>query len=334
MGNPAMRRMPLPIVDALLNRFGAEADNKVIAIWHGGEPLLLGKQFYAHIIKREKELEQRGIKVENRIQTNGSLLTNEFLDVLLEGEFRVGISFDGPKDIHDALRPRLGGTSTYEDTTRAINLLRNRNLRCGIITVLTSRHVGREEDTYAEYKQLGLTGVRFNHLSLTGQGAGKEDLAITNDQLTEFLINFYELWKADPQGDRIAVKPFDDLMRFAVGIKPHVCVYGGCNDNLLEIDPLGDVYPCGKYAGKNMFVLGNIMRDTLTDLTKRKLQLFSGALKPGAHPYVCPFTSHAEGGTFDSVPSVNSALRKVIEHISNDLEGRVEKTTIPIAITT
>lgn len=181
-------------------------------IWHGGEPLLLGQRFFQEILDLQHEYFEPGT-IENRMQTNGALVDDDWIDFFLRNDLRVGISLDGPREVHDRYRVDTKGRGSYDDVIAAIKLLRTRGVNTGVLSVM-----GATEDgggTLAHYRdELGLRAADFLFPILNNATARTEDVDM--EGIGRFLVSAFDAWVED---DMLSfdVRLFEALICNALG---------------------------------------------------------------------------------------------------------------------
>ena len=242
-------------------------------IWHGGEPLLMGVDFFREVKNvQEHYAKQKGVRFSNGIQTNGTLVTDKVLDFIEEsGDFRLGMSMDGPQYLHDKTRVFRDGAGSFEEVLRGIRLTEERNKKLGknkknlgggVICVVNGENVKNPLELYEFFKGERID-VKFNPLIQSGRARSNfEELGITPKQYGEFLTTLWEIYNRDVAKDRevvISVDPFINVLGNLATGKPLGCNYSSsCRDNFISIGPLGDIYPCGRFDGIREFWLGNV----------------------------------------------------------------------------
>lgn len=122
---------------ALIDFFCSD-QNEIEFIWHGGEPLLAGLEFYHEVVKAQHAWKQKGKKITNFLQTNATLITSEWIDFFKENDFLIGVSLDGPREFHDQVRCYHTGKGSYEEVMRGINLLRQAEIFNGVICCIST----------------------------------------------------------------------------------------------------------------------------------------------------------------------------------------------------
>lgn len=304
-------------IDTLFEKIKDMDLDSVGFIWHGGEPLLAGFDFFKNIVEKEKSL---GKPVRNSVQTNGSLLDEKILDLFQENNFSIGISLDGPKDLHDLVRSKTNGVGTFEEVTDAFKRLQARNYQnWGVITVLTQLHAGREIDLYNTYKALGVSSVRINPLFASAETQNTGIPSLTKEMLSEFYKTLYKIWKAD--ANPIRVEPLVDLVKLTVGNYGRCCFFSqSCATDWLAVMPNGDAYHCNRFGSKENLRLGNVLTDTLKVMYNKKLNLLNGKPKELG----CLFEAYSETGSFDPDKApATQAYRELLEFIKADLQAAV-----------
>lgn len=241
--------------------------------WHGGEPLIAGLDFY----KRAVELQRKyscGRRVINTIQTNGTLLTRDWAMFFKENDFLVGVSIDGPEQIHDSFRLNHKGRSSFREVLRGILLLNNEGVEFNTLTTINKSSEGHGLEIYSFLKSLGAKYLQFNPVLefinergyiVPPENAGKKaPWSINSVGFGEFLCDIFDYWVKHDVG-QIFVNHFDSALAKWCGLQSGLCVYNKtCSDNLL-IENNGDVYSCDHFVySKNR--LGNVAIDSFPDL--------------------------------------------------------------------
>jgi uncharacterized protein len=283
------------IITALLRFNGLGAETKFI--WHGGEPLLAGIPFYEHVLKIQKRLAQEGLQYRNSMQTNGTLLNDEWIDFLRDNAFGVGSSLDGLRDLHDSKRRDRSNGRTYDIVVGNLLRAKERGLTIGVICVINRETLPFVEDIYRNMKSLGLP---FTMSPVTPNHGQSEDLQpLTPVEYSEVLIRLFDVWFDDPQPTITVNPPHSVLLGIIYGGMPFYCSAGdSCFSKFVSFLPDGSVYPCNRFAGEQGFKLGNINDDVFDELLnngpRRKLM---GRTKETLVPCsTCESNSMCRGG--------------------------------------
>jgi uncharacterized protein len=255
--------------------------SKVIQIyWHGGEPLLAGLDFFRAIIRLEAEYPE--LSFVNRIQSNGTLMTDEMAQFLAEYQFQVGFSLDGPQEIHDRYRRLRGsGAGTYEAARRGMECYRKwaRVDRVAVIAVVTRASIDRAFDLFQFFKelraevQLDIYDVRWLDLIPEAGGvSGLSDLAPRPEEVGRFLIELFDLWFWDQESQA----EFRELRQeVKMALQPEINLGDPfhkkrCDFRRLIFAPNGLVFSCDQWVNDEKTALGDIHRDSLAAILTNK----------------------------------------------------------------
>ena len=266
--------------------------------WHGGEPLLAGIDFY----RKAVELQQRyaaGRQIENTLQTNGVLVNDEWCSFFRENSFLVGVSLDGPKDIHDAYRRDCGGIPTYDRVIAAVEKMYRNNVEYNILATVNSMSEGRGKEVYGflrgisnfiqflpvvEYVQMR-EGKRPLIVSPDAEDAVPAPWSVSAKGFGKFMCDVFDEWIKCDVGSRF-VQLFDVTLANWCGVPPSLCAFCETCGDAPVVEHNGDVYSCDHFVYPE-YRLGNIMSSTLADMyTSQEHQAF-GRDKREALPMEC-----------------------------------------------
>jgi uncharacterized protein len=266
-------------------RNGFFANNNTMPVtWHGGEPLLAGVEFYREVVGIESQVSD--IVFDNRIQTNGTLMTEAFAKFFVENNFAVGFSLDGPEDLHNQNRNfRNSGNGTFADTMYGIELYRSyaNPDQIPVIAVITSASLGREHEIYEFFKQIGakvqldIYDIKCLDMSSSTQNhTNVFDLAPTSEEAGQFLINLFDLWFYD-QTRKVEFSDMRDEVKMILQPKINIgdpFKKKRCDFKRTIFAPDGKVYSCDQYINDEKSALGDIRKDSLEDILERKACLW------------------------------------------------------------
>ena len=287
--------------------------------WHGGEPLVLGIDFY----KKAIEFEQKyagGKIIHNTIQTNGTLLNREWTSLFRKHNFLVGISIDGPQDIHDRYRKDKGRNPTFDKVIRGIGLLYSAGVEFNTMSTVNKASEGRGLEVYQFLKSIGSHYMQFmpvlehvkypldkNGKPVKGarpfivdpheSGAQIAPWSVSDVGFGKFMCDIFDYWVRNDVG-RYYVNQFDATLANWYGVQPGTCVYAEtCGGNSV-IEHNGDLYPCDHFVYPK-YLLGNITEKSISDMMKSDLQVKFGIDKRNSLPSKCRrcewlFTCHGE----------------------------------------
>ena len=262
--------MAAATLHTVLQRFSGYLDTpnaqNVVFTWHGGEPLLAGKEFYRRVLNWQGELfANHSGRVANLVQSNLTLLDDEFVDILLQltGNRGIGTSYD----INPEIRPLASGESYEDRWLDAIALLRRRKMKYGIGYVVHSQSLGQEKELYYFFRNLAKdVSLRCNPLYHLGRGGQDEGTRyhITAEEYGEFLIRMAQVWEDD--GRSLPLLPVSEWVRHLEGDARGNLTCdsaGNCHMTHLGVAPDGTVHNCGRAHDADTLPYGNLLEDGL-----------------------------------------------------------------------
>ena len=243
---------------------------KLTLIWHGGEPLLWGKENYREIfafIKRELS----DFDVHNSMQTNLSLIDEEYLDILTTYKVKLGFSLDGFKEIHDSQRVGANGRPTFDTIMEKLVMCQQRGMKLGCIVVGSRKHIRYIPELYQFMKENELD-FKFNPLFISGEAEqNKNEYGITAQEYADMCIELFDLWFDDQEG-KVVESNFVEIASNIATKHTTGCMFSrNCQNNFLAIAPNGDVMPCGRFCDDSLkqYAYGNLHRESLIDVLPR-----------------------------------------------------------------
>lgn len=239
----------------------------ICVIWHGGEPLLMGLDFYKETIAIQQSFGP-DCRFRNIIQTNGILLSTEFAEFFLEHGFSIGLSLDGPPIIHDSQRPLLSGDGSFDRAFAALERIqslsgKNHALRPAALAVFTRNTLDHLDEFY-DFFARGRINVQLSPLLYAGNANDSKARSLQLDPVEygQALVYLFDRWLSEDQYE-FTFDPFEWILASLVLKDPVVCTFAGrCYDRYLSIDPDGSIIPCGRWH-RDEFLYGNINSDTI-----------------------------------------------------------------------
>jgi len=211
--------------------------------WQGGEPTLMGLDFFKHVTAVQSSLGRTGMAVSNGLQTNGTLLDDDWAKHLAKYHFLVGVSVDGPERIHDAMRRNTGGNPTHARVMEGIKALTRHRVDFNILTLASRSNVGHPEKVYDYLCDQGFLFHQYIEcVEFDGQGR-LQPFAITGREWGEFLCRIFDRW-IQKDTRRVSVRLFDTLLMRMVDGACNTCVAGRSCDQYFVVEHNGDIYPC------------------------------------------------------------------------------------------
>ena len=276
-------------------RANIEGNNSpIIAFaWHGGEPLLAGKEFFRKAVALQQRYAE-GRTVENSIQTNGLLVDDEWCAIFRDNNFLVGVSIDGPESIHDAHRVDAGGQPTFARVMRGIEKLYRNRVEYNTLTTINIHSEGRGAEVYNFLRGISVFMQFLPVAELLCDGriqspeAQKADIApwsVSARGFGEFMCDIFDIWVKSDVGRRY-VQLFDATLALMVGVQPSVCSLCETCGSGLTVEHNGDVYCCDHFVYPE-YKIGNIHTDHLADLAYCDRQFEFGVAKRALLPREC-----------------------------------------------
>ena len=262
--------------------------------WHGGEPLVLGLDFYRRALELQRKYAD-GKTIHNTIQTNGVLLNRDWADFFAQNGFLVGISIDGPRDIHDKYRRDRGGAPSFDKVMNAVRLLQTAGVDFNTMTTVNAASEGRGKEVYQFLKALGSRYLQFmpvvEHVKAgrivdpSESGAQIAPWSIGASAFGRFLCDIFDEWVRNDVG-RIFIGQFDAALASWCRVPTGICVYSEtCGGNAV-IEHNGDVYPCDHFV-YSKYKLGNIAEKTIPEMMTSDAMVRFGIDKRNSLPSAC-----------------------------------------------
>lgn len=283
--------MSLETANILIDRIFSVCTDTASIAFQGGEPLLAGIGFFQNFVDAVKERNTKHIGVNYSLQTNGMLIDDAFCRFFRDNHFLVGVSLDGEKDIHNALRD--GGK--YADIVKRIHMLEKYGVEYNVLTVVTKSIARHCEKVYKNLTGSGFRYLQFIPCLYHFDGA-PPPYAVDAKQYGDFLVRLYALWRSDcDRGAHVYVRNIDNVLSVLTGRRAEICtMQGHCSmQNVVEAD--GTVYPCDFYCSDE-FALGNIKADGWEKLFQNAGRFLADAPQQNAECAACRFFSVCRGG--------------------------------------
>ena len=281
-------RMPDAILEEyIVQHIEASPSPTINFSWHGGEPTLLGLDYFCKIVALQRKYKPPDRRIINGMQTNGTLLDEEWCRFLASEDFAVGLSLDGPQELHDQHRVFKGGYPTHELVMRGYNLLREHRIPVDLLCVVHAHNVQDPSRLYRFFKQIKAQYLTF--LPLIELEPGKKNTVSPRTVPTEpwgdFLCAIFDEWKAEDI-ERIKVQIFEEAARTAFDQEHSLCIFRKTCGDVPVIEHNGDFFSCDHFVNKE-HRLGNIKETSLVDLLESPAQRDFGQAKWDTLPRYC-----------------------------------------------
>lgn len=265
----------------------ATDDSLIFFSWHGGEPLLAGIEFYRKVTGLQKKYLNPGRTVINGIQTNGTLLNDEWCRFLADEKFVVGISIDGPEHIHDSNRKSVHGKPTYGSAVKGFDLLGRFGVVAEILCVVSAVNQDHPIEVYDLFRSMGAKFITF--LPLVERKAdlpgGVSEKSVNSLKFGKFLTVVFDEWVQKDIGN-IKVQIFEEAARVAFQQDHTLCIFKKNCGGVPVLERNGNIYSCDHYVD-NYHLLGNISELSLTDMLDSPGQIRFGQIKSAELPDFC-----------------------------------------------
>lgn len=276
----------------------AQTTPEVLFTWHGGEALLRPIAFYERALQLQRRY-ARGRQVVNSIQTNGTLLTPEWCEFLRENGFLVGISIDGPRNVHDAYRRTSADGPSFDRVMQGLQLLKDHHVEWNALAVVNNLNVEKPREFYRFFKDIGCQYLQFapiverivsrdDGLTLAPgmqEGGRLTSHSITPSQWGRFLCELFDEWVMADVGS-IFVQIFDATLANWVGVTPGICSLSAHCGHAAVMEHNGDVFSCDHFVFPE-YRLGNLNEKTITEMVYSPQQQRFAQMKTAMLPRQC-----------------------------------------------
>ena len=337
------------------NYIEAQDVNEIPFVWQGGEPTLLGLNFYKKAVEFQKKY-ANGKTITNSLQTNGTLLTDEWFSFLSENNFLVGLSLDGPEEIHNKFRVDRGGKPTFHKVLASLHKLQEYNIQYNVLTCVTNESSNHALEIYHFFKNEGVEYIQFIPIVERAANEQAKELGLRHatpasmleeevqlapwtvnpGKYGDFLITIFDEWVRNDVG-RVNVMNFESSLVAWMGLPATVCIFSETCGKAAIIEHNGDVYSCDHYMYPD-YRLGNIQSQTFKEMMDSAQQNQFGQAKKTTLPKYCQncevkFACNGECpkhrflSTPDGEPGLNylcEGYKKYFQHIHRYMKVMVQ----------
>ena len=270
------------------NYIHSSADQHVNFMWQGGEPTLLGIDFFRKAVEYQQHFAE-GKQISNSFQTNGIALNNQWMEFFKAHQFLIGISVDGLAEIHNKYRISVNGQPTFERVAHAIELLKTYQIDFNTLTVVNQQNWDKGKETYQALKALGSTFMQFipivevaNYSTQRTNYAPNKNFrmapfSVPAEGYGQFLLDVFAQWVKQDVG-RIFINTFDSLLGQWLGYPSSSCVHQETCGRSLVLEANGDVYACDHFVYPD-YKIGNVNEQSLKEIVTSKKQIKFGQAK-------------------------------------------------------
>jgi uncharacterized protein len=276
--------------------------------WQGGEPMLMGLDFYKRAVELQKQYGAPGQTVSNALQTNAILIDEKWCDFLRENKFLVGISIDGPKEYHDYYRVDHAGGGTFEKVMAAIELCRKHNVEFNILVLLNSLNADHPDELFDFLVGLGTKYLQFIPCVETDPATGKiADLSVTPQQYGDLQCRIFDRWR-DYGPTKLSIRDFDSILSYCLTGHQTICTFSRQCSQYIVVEHTGDCFPCDFFVEPE-WRLGNIFETPIEKLAagEKKRTFARAKLDLCSKCMVCRHLALCRGGCMKDKAGTDAA---------------------------
>jgi len=280
-------RLPVDLLERYIEqRLRASPGPVVHFEWHGGEPTLLGLDYFRTIVRLQRAHLPPGRSVSNGLQTNGYIVDGAWAGFLAREGFSVGLSLDGPADMHDAFRRTADGDPTHARVERAYELLKEKGVFVNLLCVIQARNALQPDAVFDYFRRLGATHLQFLPLVVGSAGAaGATAAAAAPEAIGEFLCRIFDRWIAQDVG-RTVIQNIDEALRPLYGMPHALCVHRETCGEVVVLERDGGIYACDHFVDSD-HLIGSLREQALADLVDDPRMIAFGDAKRDSLPRTC-----------------------------------------------
>ncbi len=298
-------RMKPEVLESYIRQYiGSQKTEEVTFAWQGGEPTLLGVDYFREVVALQRKYAD-GRKINNTLQTNGTLLNEEWCRFFRDHGFLIGLSIDGPRELHDVHRVDRGGKPTFDRVMRGLSLLKEHQVEFNTLTVVSATNAAEPLAVYEFLREIGSGYIQFIPLverlptaaaSAAGYdfaeppGPDQVDLPVTSWSVPplafgEFLTAIFDQWVRRDVG-KVFVQMFDVSLGIWAGFGPGLCLFLPDCGEALALEHNGDLYSCDHFVYPK-YKLGNLMNESISAMVNSAEQKDFGKAKSQTLPAYC-----------------------------------------------
>lgn len=279
--------------DSLLEEFirqyiQSQTMPEILFTWHGGETLLRSINFYKKALELQRKY-GRGRPIQNTLQTNGTLINDEWCRFFKENNFLIGISVDGMQPHHDKYRRMLDGSPSFDQVMRGVELLKKHGVEFNIMGVVNDYNADYPLEFYNFFKAIDCHYIQFAPI-VESENGKLFPWCVTPEKWGNFLIAIFDEWVKKDVGNYF-VQYFDNALAGWMGVEPGTCIFAQTCGHAGVMEFNGDVYSCDHFVFPE-YKLGNIRSKTLTEMMYSKKQQQFGEDKFNKLPSQCKQCKH------------------------------------------
>lgn len=280
-------RMPDDVLEEHIRQYLTSQRSPVVSFaWQGGEPTLLGIEFFERVVDLQRKHRPTGVQIENALQTNGTLLDDRWGEFFKTNAFLIGISVDGPAELHDRFRYDKGSHPSHGKVLEGLRVLQRHDVDYNVLTTVNSANVVEPLRLYHYLKGLGARYLQFIPIvERAGTGRRVSQETVPAAAYGEFLCSIFDEWVRQDVGS-VFIQLFDNTLSIWAGMGSPLCIFAKTCGDALVIEHNGDLYSCDHFV-RPEHRLGNIRELPLAQLANSAAQVAFGTNKCDSLPGQC-----------------------------------------------
>ena len=260
--------------------------NEVVFAFQGGEPTLMGIPFFERTMEFQRKYRRRGMTIQNTLQTNGTLIDDDWAKFFKKNNFLLGISLDGTSELHDKYRFDKQRRPSHHNVVRGIRYLQKHQVEFNILCVVNEHNAQKPLEVYNYVKSLGVEFMQFIPIvEHFGDGEAVSPRSVGARQYGDFLVAIFDEWVQKDIG-KVFIQIFDIALEAWLGYNPSLCIFNQTCGNALALEHNGDLYSCDHYVSPE-YLVGNVMEQTMREMTESDFQIKFGRDKQDTLPQYC-----------------------------------------------
>ena len=335
----ARRRMSPDVVEQLCVQYRALEPAEVKFGWQGGEPTLMGLEFFQRVVDIQRERSRPGEQWGSSLQTNGVLLDDDWCAFFRRHQFLVGLSLDGPAEMN-GIRKFPNGRPAHEVAMRALHLLKAHQCDFNVLVVISAANVEGPEDVFRFLVENEVHYAQFIPCTEPRRGgSGLTEHSVTGDQYADFMVRLFNAW-VEHDDPTYYVRHIDNWLHLFFGLAPECCEYRRDCSNLITVEWNGDVFPCDFFV-EERYRLGNVLGQTLGRMLAGRA--WKEFVRQAEHcPAICAgceWLWACHGGCYrhrsklgigpDDKPYLCEANKRIFSHVFGMLQDLTERPIKP-----
>ena len=277
------------MADEMLEHFvreyiGSQTMQNVLFTWHGGEPMLRPVGYYEKVMTLQQKY-AGGRNIDNCLQTNGTLVTDEYAEFFRRNGWLIGVSIDGPREYHDAYRRKANGGASFDEVMRGIDILNRHHVEWNAMAVINRFNGSHPVEFYRFFKEIGCRFIQFTPVVDAARLGELTEYSVAPGQWGEFLCGLFDEWVKEDVGEYF-VQIFEATLANWCGVAPGICSLSKYCGHAGVLEHTGDLYSCDHFVYPK-YKLGNIKEHTILEMMYSERQRQFGRAKFDTLPQQC-----------------------------------------------